>query len=94
MSEYRLTELDFPWMKQYRADNPMPLPKGVSAVIPNPEGDGYRHVSPEEYAKVLTGLTRSTMTLEENRLYHEQKARADSLKQPYFATESRDQGER
>ncbi len=56
MSEYRLTTNDIPWAKHYDENKRLPLPRGVGAVIPNPVGEGFTHLTSGQYRSVLGEL--------------------------------------
>ena len=58
MSEYKLSSVDIPWAKGYSAERQLTLPSGVSAIIPNPVGEGYVQLSHGQYRAALDELAR------------------------------------
>lgn len=56
MSEYRVTSVDIPWAEQYSQEHQLPLPEGVGAVIPNPEGSGFIQLPYEQYRAAMGNL--------------------------------------
>lgn len=64
---YRISETDVPWAKPLsnRGDI-LPLPRGVQAVIPNPQGEGYLYLSHDQYVEALGRLGRLAYDPDEN----------------------------
>ena len=56
MSEYRISSVDIPWAKHCSEEYPLPLPNGISAVIPNPEGAGFIQLPYTEYRAAMGKL--------------------------------------
>jgi hypothetical protein len=79
MSEIRVTRADIPWSKFYDENNPLPLPTGVSAMIPNPNMEGgFLHLSPQQYESIVRGISQSVSRLDENMQKLREKAYQDA----------------